>query len=92
MNDAEVSHLIESMILIIFLLFVYFLFIRLTWVQKKFDLLIEKIGNRVMFGKNSNVLILIDMFKNNAMVEVTLEFVPECLKDVTLAKSNLKGN
>ncbi len=51
---------------------------------------IEAIGNRIMFGDGSNPIILLDMFDENAMCEITLTKMPPQFDGVMLKNSGLK--
>ncbi len=58
--------------------------------QKFIDRKIEKVGKRIMFGKNRNPILLLDIFDNNVMAEVIVEKLPKALDNVMLKDSNLK--
>ena len=63
---------------------------RMPVLRDRFDTLIERLGNRIMFGKQANILVLVDIYRNKAMVEVVLETVPDFLENTPLAASGLR--
>lgn len=90
LNRAEVKSMVAAVVILSVGLVLLFLFMRIHAVRNWFDLLIEKIGNRIMFGKNSNIVVLLDIYSGRAMAEIYLEFVPTILDDTPLASSMLK--
>lgn len=89
-KQAEVAQMVGMVVFLGLFFLCYVVVMRLKRVQKAFDALIERLGNRVLFGKQSNVLVLIDILRENAMVEVVADHLPPCLKGCCLAESGLK--
>lgn len=75
-------------ILCVFVILLYF-FRKLTWLKKTFDAKIEHIGNRVMFGKQSNPVIILDNYDDMVMAEVLLTHVPKVLTNTKLKETDL---
>ncbi|MGL4790958.1 MAG: cation:proton antiporter regulatory subunit [Anaerotignaceae bacterium] len=92
LGQSEAKNLMHSIIIIIVVLVGYALLVRVQFVRRKFDDFIEKLGNRALFGEGSNVLMLMDMVKNKAIVEVKLEHLPICLKETKLADSMIRSH
>lgn len=90
LSRTEAKNMIAVVLVLSVVLVLWFLFMRIQIVRTRFDLMIEKIGNRIMFGKNSNIVVLIDSFSERAMAEIYLEFVPRILRDTPLGSSQLK--
>lgn len=90
LSRAEVESMLLPLLLLILLLVAVFWISRLPKIQERFDLLIERVGNRLMFGKTSNILVLIDMYRQKAMVEVILDHLPAFLVATPLADSGLR--
>ena len=59
--------------------------------KTKFDRWIEKIGARLMFGKNSNSVILVEDYGETVIAHIYLHSVPLILKDTRLKDSVLKS-
>ena len=57
--------------------------------KTRFDALIEGIGNRLMFGKNSNPVVLVEDYGGMVVAHIYLEQVPASLKGTCLADSDL---
>lgn len=92
LNRTEVKNVLAAVVMALLILSILLVFMRLQSVRKGFDVMIEKIGNKIMFGKKSNPVVLIDIYSNKAMVEIFLEFIPSFLEEVHLANSRLKEN
>lgn len=90
MNSAEIVHVASAGIVVGIMLVLVFLLMRIPWFKCAFDCLIERLGNHLMFGKGSNMLVLLDVYGNMAMVEVELTRVPAFLEGVRLLDSRLK--
>lgn len=90
LNQAETRHMFGMVISMGAFLILYFGAMRQQKVRRGFDQLIEKLGNRIMFGKNSNVLILIDIVREKAIVEAVLNHIPQWLDGKKLGESDLK--
>lgn len=76
-------------ILACFIMILFFLK-RSEWVKKAFDKTIERIGNRLMFGKQSNPVVILDSYGGVVMAEVLLTHMPRLLQNTTLQESGLK--
>jgi hypothetical protein len=61
-----------------------------NWIKKSFNSSIERIGNRIMFGKKSNPVIILDTYGGVVMAEVFLTHVPKNLENKTLEQTDLK--
>lgn len=90
LNRAEVKSMVAVVIFLAAFLTLWFLFMRIKAVRSRFDIMIEKIGNRVMFGKKSNRVVLIDNYGERAMAEIYLDFVPAILDKTPLAVAKIK--
>lgn len=90
MKQAEIKSLLVTIVPMTIVVVLYFLLMKIKKIRQSFNLLIEKLGNRIMFGKQSNVLILIDMVREKALAETTLINLPTCLHETKLSESNLK--
>lgn len=90
MNTYEVTNLLGTVSLMGILVILYICTMRLKKVRHGFNSIIEKLGNRVMYGKKSNALVLIDMVSTKAMVQIMVRNVPSFLQGTPLSESNLK--
>lgn len=90
LSRTEVKSMTASVIAAVAFLVLLFIFFRIRAVADRFDIIIEKIGNKIMFGKKSNVIVLIDNYNGRAMAEIFLEFIPSFLHGIPLAESRLK--
>ncbi len=78
-------------IIIYIFIFLVFIYIprRLPVVRIVFDKGVKKIGNRIMFSKNSNPLLILDNFNGFVIAEIKIAEVPEKLKNKTLIGSGI---
>lgn len=89
MNQAEITDLFFLVIILVAFLAVLFTIMRLRIIRTKFDHFVERLGNRIMFGKNSNPVVLIDIYKDKAMVEIELDIVPSVFSGRCLGEMQL---
>lgn len=92
MNQTETRKMMVTMIYMIALFVCCFLLMRLSAVRVAFDSFIERLGCRLMYGKKSNIINLIDIFHDKAIAEVIVSRIPEFLDHVCLADCGLKEN
>lgn len=90
LNQTELKNI--SILSIIFGVCVIIIFIiaRLQVVKRWFDHCIERIANRIMFGKNSNTTVIIDTYGASVMAEIMITNLPHQFQNTPLAKTNLK--
>lgn len=82
--DSFWSLVIGSSIFILVLIIV-----RLPGVRKGTQKLIVGISNRVLKGKNKNVVTILDELGDEAICKILIYGLPEILKDVSLADANI---
>lgn len=81
-----ISILVGSFILIL-------LIFKLPFIKTPLIKLLEKIAtNRALKKRKDNILTLLDNYGKQSLVEIYLYWVPEILKDKSLAEANLKRN
>ena len=90
LNLAEVRNLIFPLAGLVLFIAALLLMMRLRAVREWIDHLIERVSARLMYGKNTNLLILIDTYHKKSMMEAVLEHVPETLRGIPLSQSGLK--
>lgn len=90
LNRAEIYNLFYAGIIMVLLFITLFLLTRIKWVKRNFDQLIEKMGNRLLFGKGSNAVVLLDTYSDKVIAEIILENIPDFLEGARLDKSHLK--
>ena len=90
LKQSEVKSLVFPVTLVLLFTAFSFLLMRLRPVRARFDQFVEQVGNRLMYGKNRNIISLVDMYHKKAMVEATLKVVPPGLRDTALSQSRLK--
>ena len=90
LSTAQLRDLLPVALYGVIMAIVAFCLFRLRPVGARLDRLIEKAGNRIMFGQHSNPVMLIDIYGTNAMAEIFLEHLPMQIRDKTLAESGLR--
>lgn len=89
LTKSELQHAGEIAITILVPFFILYIINSFSFIKSRFDTLIEKIGNKVMFGNTSNAIVILDTYGNNVMAEIKLTHLPKDLRDIPLGKSNL---
>lgn len=80
LKKTQVKYIVWIVLILgIFVVGIYMLQ-KSSWIKKTFNSAIERIGNRIMFGKKSNPVIILDTYGGAVMVEVFLTHVPKMLK------------
>lgn len=89
MNQSELNSVIVILPTVA-LIFVAFFFLR-KWdfVKSRFDGWIEHIGNRIMFGRKANQVVLVEDYGSMVVAHIYLHTVPKILQDTTLAESQI---
>ncbi len=90
LSNSELQDMWISGIIICVSIGLLLLLKRFRVLQKFIDRKIAKIGKKMMFGKNSNPIILLDIYENNVMAEISLEKMPETLINTKIKDSRLK--
>ena len=86
-NNFKVSY---QTVLIVFAVFIGVLILfKLPFIRKPFERAIENLARKIM-RKNAkdNIITLLDVYDKDVMVEVSLNIVPENLKDKKLSEIN----
>lgn len=90
LSRTEMNQMVTATAIATVIFLVLLLVLRLKSVQSGFDHIIEKLGNRMMFGNGSNAIVAIDTYGGKAMVEIHLKFVPEMLEGKRLEDTPLR--
>ena len=64
---------------------------RSAFLKTKFDTWIEKIGSRLMFGKNTNHMLLVEDYGDMVVANIHLHQVPSMLADRPLSASGIRA-
>ena len=75
-------------ILLLILLLFHFMR-RSVYFKTRFDNWIEIIGNRLMFGRDSNPIVLLEDYGDMVVAHIFLQKVPEILRDIPLRDSDI---
>ena len=89
-NSSERTNLLRDASVLAGIFVICLLLMRQRFLREFFDRLIEKIGTRIMFGKSANVMRLVSVYSNRALVEVIAKRLPEFLIGTELMQSTLK--
>lgn len=90
LNNTELRDLVLPTLILFCVTALLLLIMNLQPVRLWFDRQIEKISSRFIYGQNQNTLVLVDIYRTRATVEILLEHLPEQLNGVSLAQSRLK--
>lgn len=90
LKSSEVRTLLPLTLLLLASMIACLLIMRLPPIRSWFDQCIERMSSRVLYGRNRNLLILIDTYNKMSMFEAVLEHIPPILEQVPLGQSRLK--
>lgn len=91
MNNSEIRNIWPSSLALLIIL----MFIRIVKkhpiIKSRFDRVIEKMGNKCIFGKFSNVIVVLDSYDENVLAEIVLTNIPALIKGKSIEASNLSS-
>ena len=89
MNDTELNAVLVVLPSLLAILTAVYFLRKSVYLKTKFDGWIELIGNRIMFGKKANQVVLVEEYGSMVVAHIYLHTVPPMLRDTTLANSGL---
>ena len=89
LSKTELSSILVVFPILILVLAAFLFLRRAPFFKRHFDHMIETLANRVMFGKDSNQLLLVEEYGEMVLAHIYLHTIPELLKDTTLGAANL---
>lgn len=89
MSDTELGAVLLLFPVLLVILGLFWMMRRSVHLKTIFDGWIERIGSRIMFGKNANQVVLVEEYGSMVVAHIYLHTVPEILKDTTLAQSGI---
>ena len=90
-RKTELHNFLTDIALPLLLILIIFALARLPAVRAKADHILKSIIEKMIGDTNFNPLTVIDYVDSNCMVQVRLKTVPEALKGIRLADSDLKS-
>ena len=89
MERTELDSLLVLLPVLAAVLVLFHLIRRSTYVKTRFDRLIESLGNRIMFGKDANPVVLVEDYGAMVVAHVFLHKVPPMLEEKPLSESEI---
>jgi hypothetical protein len=89
MSDSELGAVLLALPMLLLVLALFYLMRKSVFLKTKFDGWIELIGNRIMFGKKANQVVLVEEYGSMVVAHIYLHTVPAFLEDTTLAQSGI---
>ncbi len=90
LSNSEISDMWSSAVVVCCFCGLFIVSTRSRGVKKFVDKKIKKFGKKLMYGKAINQIILLDIYDDGVMAEVSLASMPEGLENVKLKDSGLK--
>ncbi len=90
LSNSEIRDMWGSVIVIAIASAIILILKSSKMVKKLLDDLIQKIGTKIMFGKDANQIVILDIYDDNVMAEISLSQMPQPLENVMLRHSGLK--
>ena len=89
LGKAQLNSIIIMIPIIVAVMLVFNYFRHSTAFKTKFDHKIEQIGNRIMFGKDVNPVVIMEDYGDTVLANVLVNKVPEIIDGVQLSESCL---
>ena len=90
MDTKDLKSVAASIIMFLVIFLIFYFFRRLPLIKTKFNQVIQRIANKIMFGENSNPITTIDDYGGMVVAKIYLNKVPKELDGVPLKDTNLK--
>lgn len=90
LKESQLQNLWGIGVIIAIATLLLFILKRFKSIKSFFDRIIERLGNKIMFGKASNPIVILDTYGSYVMVEIKLTKLPTQFDNVKLVDSNLK--
>ena len=87
LGKSELDSLVVVLPILLLIVLGFHFLRRSSFFKTKFDCWIETIGNRIMFGKRSNPVVLMEDYGNMVVAHIYLRQVPEILRGIPLSRS-----
>ena len=87
LGKSELDSLLVVIPILLVALVSFHLFRKSVFFKTKFDAWIESIGNRIMFGRNSNPVVLVEDYGDMVVAHIYLKNVPTILQNTPLSES-----
>ena len=91
LGRSELHSLLYLLPILIGAMVAFHLLRKSSFLKTKFDRVIESVGTRIMFGKGSNPVVLVEDYGDMVVAHIYLHQVPLILKDQTLAESVIRS-
>ena len=89
LGRSELDSLLLLLPILLAVLLAFHLLRKSLFFKTKFDSLIEALGNRLMFGKHSNPVVMVEEYGDMVVAHIYLNHLPAMLRDVNLRESPL---
>lgn len=89
LSKTELSSILVAFPMLIVVLVTFMFLRRASFFKRRFDHVIESLANQIMFGRNTNQLLLVEEYGEMVLAHIYLHTVPDILKDTTLGNANL---
>lgn len=91
MNNSEIRNIWPSSLALLIILMCIRIVKKHPVIKNRFDRVIEKMGNKCIFGKFSNVIVVLDSYDENVLAEIVLTNIPVLIKGKSIEASNLSS-
>ena len=88
-DGAELRSMVILLPFLLGVLLLFHMMRRSVHLKTKFDGIIESIGSRIMFGRNSNPVVLVEEYGGMVAAHIYVQKVPDMLKGIPLKDSEI---
>ena len=90
MNLTDLKSVTASISIFLAVFLVFTVIRRTTFIKTKFNKIIQIIANKIMFGKDSNPIAIMDDYGNMVVAKIYLNKVPHEFEGIPLEETNIK--
>ncbi len=90
LSRSEIADMGPSIVVVCISILLIMLITHSSFVKKNVDRAIASVGRKIMFGKDVNAIVVLDVFEDNVMAEINLSTLPLEMKNIMLMDSGLK--
>ena len=90
MDTKDLKSVAASIVIFLFIFLIFYFFRRIPFIKTKFNQIIQRTANKIMFGENSNPISIMDDYGGMVVAKIYLNKVPKEFEGIPLKDSSIK--
>lgn len=90
MDIKDLKSVAASIVIFLVIFLIFYFFRRIPYIKTKFNQIIQRTANKIMFGENSNPISIMDDYGGTVVAKIYLNKVPKEFEGIPLKDSNIK--